>query len=126
MDILILLSLAALAFGATLSPQIIVDTGIVRSLASAASGGDEFVNSGRMFIAVVNAHGSDPRTITVNSQAACNQGSDHDIAVVITAAQDEKVFGPFPKDRFNDSDGKVQITYSDSAADLTIAIFELP
>ena len=111
---------------ATLSPQIIVAAGIVRAFTAAAAGGDEFVNSGKHFIAVINAHASDPRTVTVNSQQECNQGFDHDIAVVITAAQDEKVFGPFPKDRFNDSDGKVQITYSDSGADLTIAIFELP
>lgn len=111
---------------ATLTPQVIAAAGIVRSFVAAASGGDEFVNSGKHFIAVINAHGADPRTITVNSQTLCNQGVDHDIAVVITAAQDEKVFGPFPKDRFNDSAGKVQITYSDSAADLTIAIFELP
>lgn len=111
---------------ALITPQVIVAAGIVRSFEACASGGDEFVNSGRHFIAVINAHASDPRTITIDSQQACNQGSDHDIAVVITAAQDEKVFGPFPKDRFNDSDGKVQITYSDSAADLTIAVFELP
>lgn len=111
---------------AVITPQVIVAAGIVRSHESCASGGDEFVNSGRHYISVINAHGSDPRTITVNSQVNCNQGVDHDIEVVITAAQDEKIFGPFPKDRFNDADGKVQITYSDSAADLTVAVFELP
>ena len=111
---------------ALITPQVIVAAGIVRTFEAVAAGGDEFVNSGRHFIAVINAHAADSRTITVNSQTLCNQGVDHDIAVAITAAQDEKVFGPFPKDRFNDSDGKVQITYSDSGADLTIAVFELP
>ena len=111
---------------AVITPQVIVAEGIVRSHEGCASGGDEFVNSGRHYISVINAHGADPRTVTINSQINCNQGVDHDIAIVITAAQDEKIFGPFPKDRFNDADGKVQITYSDSAADLTIAVFELP
>ena len=111
---------------ATLTPQVIVAEGIVRSHVAVAAGGDEFVNSGRHYISVINAHGADPRTVTIDSQADCNQGVDHDVAVVITAAQDEKIFGPFPKNRFNDSDGKVQISYSDSGADLTIAIFELP
>lgn len=111
---------------ADITPQVIVAEGIVRSHEGCASGGDAFVNSGRHYISVINAHAADPRTVTVNSQVNCNQGVDHDVAVVITAAQDEKIFGPFPKDRFNDADGKVQITYSDSAADLTIAVFELP
>lgn len=113
---------------ALITPTAIVAAGVVRPTVFAAvtAGGDEFVNSGRHYIAVINAHGADPRTVTINSQALCNQGVDHDIAVVITAGEDEKIFGPFPKDRFNDSDGKVQITYSDSGADLTIAVFELP
>ena len=111
---------------AVITPQVIVAAGIVRSHEGCASGGDEFVNSGRHYISVINAHAADPRTVTINSQINCNQGVDHDVAITITAGQDEKIFGPFPKNRFNDADGKVQITYSDSAADLTIAVFELP
>ncbi len=111
---------------ATITKQVIVLAGIVPSWEACAAGGDEFLNSGRCYISIKNAHGADPRTVTINSQVNCNQGVDHDVAVVVTAANDEKLIGPFPVDRFNDGDGKVQITYSDSAADLTIAVFEVP
>jgi hypothetical protein len=111
---------------AEITPQVIVAEGIVLSHEGCASGGDEFLNSGRHFISVKNGHADEARTITIDSQIDCNQGVDHNVEVVITAAQDEKIFGPFPKNRFNDSDGMVQISYSDSAADLTIAVFELP
>ncbi len=111
----------------TLAVQIAeVKTGIVPTYNAVAGGGDEFVNNGRISIHVRNAHGVDPRTITIDSQEGCNQeDSDHDIAVTITAAQDEKVIGPFPKARFNDGDGKVQLTYSDGGADMTIALIQL-
>lgn len=112
---------------ATLTPQVAeVKTGVVPTYNACAAGGDEFVNNGRISIHVRNAHGADPRTVTIDSQTGCNQeASDHDIAVVITAANDEKVIGPFPKVRFDDGDGKVQITYSDAAADLTIALITI-
>lgn len=112
---------------ATLTVQVAeVKTGIVPTYGACAGGGDEFVNNGRIAIHVRNAHAADPRTVTINSQEGCNQeAGDHDIAVEITAANDEKVIGPFPKDRFNDGDGKVQLTYSDAAADMTIAVVQL-
>ncbi|MCK5642198.1 MAG: hypothetical protein KAJ19_15440 [Gammaproteobacteria bacterium] len=112
---------------ATLAVQVAeVKTGVVPTYNAVAGGGDEFVNNGRISIHVRNAHGADPRTITINSQTGCNQeSSDHDIAVVITAANDEKVIGPFPKARFDDANDKVQLTYSDAGADLTIALMQI-
>ena len=111
---------------ATITKQVVVLAGIVPSWEACASGGDEFLNSGRCYISIKNAHAADPRTVTIDSQVVCSQGSDHDAVVVVTAANDEKLIGPFPTDRFNDGDGKVQITYSDSAADMSIAVFEVP
>jgi hypothetical protein len=108
---------------ANLTVQKVVLTGLAPSYAAAAEGGDEFVNSGRVFIHVKNGSGGSI-DITVDSQTPCNQGVDHN-AVVAVGAGAEKMIGPFPKDRFNDTAGKVQVTYS-AFADLTIAAIELP
>jgi hypothetical protein len=109
---------------ATLTKQVVSLTGIEPSYQAAAAGGDEVVNSGRIFIHVKNANGSTARQVTVDSQAPCSQGYDHD-AIVSVPASNEKMIGPFPKDRFNDSGGKIQISY-DNEADLTIAAIEVP
>lgn len=110
-----------------ITPQVIPLTGIVPTEEDALADGNEFVNSGRMFIFAKNNHASEDRTITINSQVDCNQGVDHDVSVVITAAEDQKMIGPFPKDRFNDAAGKVQITYTPSTGvDIKIAVLELP
>ncbi len=108
---------------ATLNNQVVVLPGIMPSYAACAAGGDEFVNSGRDFIHIKNGHTS-PQTVTVNSQAPCDQGVDHDAAVVVTNAQ-ERMIGPFPKNRFDDAGGKVQLTYSGVTA-LTIAVVRVP
>lgn len=110
-----------------ITPQRVVLDGIVPTYEAALEDGNEFVNSGRHFIHAKNAHETEDRTIAINSQTPCNQGVDHDVSVVITAAEDEKMIGPFPKDRFNDAAGKVQITYTPSTGvDITIAVIEVP
>lgn len=108
---------------ALLTPQVIALAGITPTLVAAAAGGDEFVNSGRDFIHIKN--GGSEITVTINSQAPCSQGSDHDVTVTVPATTGEKFIGPFPKDRFNDTAGKVQITYS-GATSVTIGIVRLP
>jgi hypothetical protein len=108
---------------ATLSVQIVVLGGLTPTYGAAAAGGDEFVNSGREFIHIKNAHTS-PHGVIVNSQAACNQGADHDVSVEVTNGED-RMIGPFPKNRFDDANGKVQITYSGVTA-VTIAVIRVP
>ena len=108
---------------ATLTKQSVVLTGLNPSYVAAAAGGDEFVNSGRAFIHVKNG-GAGSIDVTVDSQAPCSQGYDHD-AVVAVPAGEERMIGPFPKDRFNDSSEKVQITYS-GVTSVTIAVVEVP
>jgi len=107
-----------------LTPQVVVLTGIEPALVTADVGGDEFVNSGRDFIHIKNGGGS-PIDVTIDSQVDCNQGVDHDAVVSIPATTGEKFIGPFPKDRFNDEAGKVQITYS-AITSVTIGIVRLP
>lgn len=107
-----------------ISPQRVTLLGIKPTYEDALDGGNEFVNSGRHFI---HAKTTAEVTVNVTSQALCNQGGDHPIAVAISVAEGEKMIGPFPKDRFNDPDGKVQITYTPtSGAGITIAVIEVP
>ena len=112
---------------ALITPQQIVLAGIIPTYEVCAAGGDEFVNSGQIVIHVKNVNGSLARTVTIDCYTPCNYGLDteHDVAVVV-AGPGESVIGPFPKARFNDANGRVQITYSDSAADLSIAVVDLP
>lgn len=85
-------------------------TGLVVTYAAAAAGGDAFVNDGRTRLRVKNA-GAGSINVTINSQRACNQGFDHDEVAAVAAAE-ERELGPFDTGRFNDSTGKVQLTYS--------------
>lgn len=108
---------------ATLSVQRVDMTGLDPAFAAASAGGDEFVNSGRAVLYVKNGDATD-KTVTVDSQTPCNQGFDHDVQVTVPAGG-ERIIGPFPKNRFDDASGKVQITYSDVTA-VTVAVLEVP
>ena len=107
---------------ATLTSQEINHTGVFATYVAATGGGDQFANDGRHFVFIKNGHSS-PQTVTANSQSLCDQGADHDIAVAVTNAED-RMIGPFPPSRFNDSSGFVQLTYS-AVTLLTIAIMHL-
>lgn len=108
---------------AALSVQRPSVAGVARTMATAASGGDTVVNDGKVFLQVTNAHAANARTVTVDSPNTCNftlaANAAHD-AVVSIAALTTKIIGPFPVARFSET---LAITYSDSAADLTIAAF---
>jgi hypothetical protein len=108
---------------ADLTVQTISLPGLSPAFAAAAVGGDAFPNSGREYLHVKNGGGSEV-TVTVDSQAACNQGYDHN-AVVAVPASEERLIGPFPKARFNDANDKVQVAYSDVTS-VTVAAVRLP
>lgn len=108
---------------AVLTVQQVSLTGLAPVFVAASAGGDEFVNSGRAVLHVKNGDTTD-KTVTVNSQTPCNQGFDHDVAVTVPASG-ERVIGPFPKNRFDDANGKIQITYSAVTA-VTVAVIETP
>lgn len=92
--------------------------GVVLNRVAAAGGGDEFINDGATRLHVKN-DGAGSINVTVNSQAQCNHGFDHDLVVAVAAGA-EKIIGPFPTSRFNDANGKVQVAYSD-ATSVTVA-----
>lgn len=109
---------------AVLTAQTISLAGVVVTSAAAASGGDSFPNDGRTHLSVTNAHATLSRTVTINSLQANNFGTDENVTVVVAALTTARI-GPFNIYRFNDSAGRVGVTYSDLAADLTVACVRL-
>lgn len=103
---------------ATLTVQKPSVAGAALTYVSAAGGGDEFLNTGREFLHVVNAGGGNI-TVTFNSQTLCNYGFDHDMAVTVNAGTD-RMIGPFDTVRFNDANTRIQVTYS-GVTSLTVA-----
>lgn len=92
--------------------------GLDPTYTAASATGDTFVNDGRTFLHIKNADVAS-KTVTIDSKTPCSYGHDHDIIVTVPAG-DERVAGPFPNQRFNDVDNKVNITY-DAVTSLTIA-----
>lgn len=109
---------------ATLAVQTIDLDGEAADYIGAAGGGDQFANTGREYIHVKNTNAA-TRTVTVNSQRVCDQGFDHDVAVVIPATTGDILIGPLPTERFNDANGNALITYS-AVTGVTIGVFKLP
>lgn len=115
---------------AALSVQNIVEAGITPSLASAAGGGDTFVNptDERTFFYIANGGGGDI-TVTFNAQPTSlpvpgfGDLAISDRAVVVTAGQ-RRMIGPFPAAKFNNAAGSVEVSYS-SATSVTVAAIRL-
>lgn len=107
---------------ADLDVQKTILTGLTPSYDACAGGGDAFLNSGKTFIHVKNGH-SGAWEVTVDSVKDCSQGFDHNVVVSVPNAE-ERMIGPFPRSRFNDAEGKAQITY-DGVTALTIAVIEV-
>lgn len=112
---------------ATLTVQTIVRAGLTPSLAAAAAGGDAFPNNGKTFLRVVNANVGAARTVTIASQLPAGgipQGAAKaDIAIAVPASG-ERWIGPFDAGSFNDTNGRVVMTYS-SEADVTVGVYSL-
>lgn len=102
---------------ATLTNQPSSFTGLNLSTTSADVAGDEFTNTGRELLYVSNGGGSSI-TVTVTAQQTNVQKQGFgsltvsDTTVTIPAGED-RFIGPFPVQRFSDSAGRVQVSYSD-------------
>lgn len=110
---------------ATLTVNDIVKTGFREdnALVAAAAGGDEFANTGREFLMVANADAS-ATTVTAAATGSAHGQDLEDEAISVPAGQ-TFVIGPFPPLAFNDSNQKVQLTYS-KVTSLTVGVFKLP
>ena len=108
---------------ADITVQSIVRAGLLPGTPdSAAGGGDAFLNTGREFIEIANGSGSSIN-VTIATQSTVDGLAVADRVVAVGAGETKKI-GPFPKGAYNDSDGKVQVTYS-AAGSVTIAVFNL-
>lgn len=107
---------------ATLTVQTINHAGLTPSFTAAAGGGDEFVNTGNCFLYVKNGDTAS-MDVTVANVKLSNYGKDDDVVVSVPASSEEMI-GSFPKWRFDDSNQKVQITYS-AVTSVTVAAIKL-
>ncbi|RJQ25446.1 MAG: hypothetical protein C4589_11285 [Peptococcaceae bacterium] len=108
---------------ATLSKYVVDLDGGKPTFVAATAGGDDFINSGKDFLVVKNG-GAGNINVTIDSVALCSYGFDHNLTVAVAASGEEWI-GPFPKARFNDENGKVNVTYS-GVTSVTVAVVELP
>jgi len=104
---------------ATIATQTISRTGLEAAYSAAAAGGDDFVNTGKEFIHIRNASVGDI-TVTIVTPATVDGLAVADRAVVVTAAE-ERFIGPFQTTYYNNSSGKVALTYS-GVTTLTLAV----
>jgi uncharacterized Zn-binding protein involved in type VI secretion len=109
---------------ATLTPLTTGLTGSANpSYVAAGAGGDEFANTDEKTILHVKNGGGGACAVTITGQQASNHGYTNNEGGSVPAGE-EKFFGPFSKDRFNDVDGDVQITY-DQVTSVTVAVIRL-
>ena len=99
-------------------------TGDSKAYVTPASG-DTFANDGHTFLHVKNANVA-ACTVTIDSVRPCDQGTDHNIAVVVAADTGDEMIGPFPVARFNDSSGNVTVTTYSVTSSVTVAAVRLP
>lgn len=101
----------------------ITKAGVAKTLGAAASGGDTFDNTEAETLEIKNGHATDPRTVYVAMYVdgkTIVQG--HSITVPALTTMEA---GPFEA-RFysNPANNRCSLTYSNSAADLTIGVFK--
>ena len=107
---------------AVLTVQQVVRAGLEPVFVAAAGGGDEFVNTGTEYLEVVNGSGADV-TVTIVTPNTVDGLAVTDRAVVVTAGERRKI-GPFPTSIYNNSNSKVNVTYS-SATSVTVGLFKV-
>jgi len=110
---------------ATLSVQTIALAGITPTFAAVAAGGDEIPNDGNTYVEIVNSSGANSYTATFATAATIEGVAIADPTVTVGVSSRKKI-GPFPVSIFNNSSGRVALTYSGSApaTDLTIGVFK--
>lgn len=107
---------------AVLSVQQLTSAGVTPTFGAAAAGGDKFANNGRTFLVVKNGGGSEV-TVTLDSKKNCDQGFDHNIQVAVAAGA-EKWIGSLEPNRFNNSSGEVEASYS-AVTSVTVAAVQV-
>jgi len=105
-----------------LTVQEITRAGVAITAAAANAEGNFFTNSGNIALRVING-GTSSITVTITAQAACDQGTKHDLVVTVASGATKEI-GPFPMRHYNDASGYVKVTYS-AVTDVTVAAVKL-
>jgi len=110
-----------------LEVQDITLTGLEPTYEAANEEGNYFPSDGRVFLAIQNNGVDDDITITIDSQIKCDQGYDHDLAILVESGSTIFI-GPFSR-RFCGEDNAVHVAYSaftEEVTDLKVAAIRLP
>lgn len=108
---------------AELTVQKIDLNGLSPTYAACDSAGDTFLNTtSRTFLHFKNGDTAD-KTVTIASLKKCDQGFIHNVVITVPAGG-EVMVGAFSQIRFNDTNRKVSVSYSD-VTNLTVAALDL-
>lgn len=117
---------------ATLTRQLLIETGISITESAAGASGDKAANSDGKTVFVVNNGSAGTITVTVAEQMGSNTREDSTYGILTksdvsksVAAGAIAIIGPFPRAAFNDSNGDVNISYS-ATASVTVAALAIP
>ena len=103
--------------------QNIVRTGLEATYEAAVAGdGHYFVNTGKEFIHIKNAHTS-PVTVTIDTPGTVDGHAIGNLSVEITNAE-ERLIGPFPAALYENANGQVVFTF-DVITATTLAVVKL-
>lgn len=105
-------------------------SGITPNMQTLASGGDSFPNNGLVLADLNNGAGA-PITVTADDLGSpAPSGSlaspfDPNVQISVTNAQ-RRIWGPFPPWRFNDANGRVNLTYgTNPPTGLTMGLYRI-
>lgn len=107
---------------ALLTVEMVSRSGVDVAGVAAASGGDEFTNSGSEFVEIKNG-GASSINVTFETQATVDGEAVADKVVAIPAGV-TKIIGPFPRGVYNDVNGRVKISYS-AVTSVTVKVLKL-
>lgn len=85
-------------------------SGFTVTTQSASSGGDYLINNGNTLLYIEN-NSLSSINLTIDSPNQCSQGHYHD-EIIAVASGAKKFIGVLNQKQFNDSNGRVNITYS--------------
>ena len=119
---------------ADLTKQLVTVAGVEPTFTSAGGGGtgagtDDIVdNDGKTLLYVKNGHTSAIQ-VTITSQVTSLDVAGYGDAtysnvVLSVPASEDRVFGPFPKKRFDDSDENIVVSY-DEITNVTVAVLQI-
>jgi len=110
---------------ATLSPTTLGMTGDTKAFVAADVAGDQVPNDGKVLLYFRNTNAA-ARNVTINSVRPCDQGVDHNVAIVVGATTGDEIAGPYDPARFTDpATGMLTWTY-DAVTNLTVACLRIP